>query len=336
VSARERLRREAADWVARLNGPCGPEDRAAFERWYRSSPERAEAYDRVSGLFQEAGQLERPDARQAAARREARRSGCPRPIGYGVAAALACALLAFVILSTGAGSRPSEPGQQLASFAAGGPGGRRIVLSDRSIVLLSTGTLVEVAFGPTDRRLRLVRGEGRFSVARDPRPFIVTAGGAEIVARGTEFVVRVGQGRTSVALLEGQLEVSYASSAERGTERRVARLVAGEQLVIEAQAGPAAPARSAGKGLAPRAEPPAMLQFDSTPLIEAVEQANRHGSAPIRLGDPALAGLRVTGAFRAGDTADFAEGVAEAFDLELRRAPDGLWLHPRQRGVRQR
>ena len=76
-----------------------------------------------------------------------------------------------------------------------------------------------------------------------------------------------------------------------------------------------------------------MLQFDDTPLGQAVEQAGRHGRPHVRLADPVIADLRVTGAFRAGDTMGFAESVAAAFDLALERGPDGsLWLRPRPPG----
>jgi transmembrane sensor len=73
-----------------------------------------------------------------------------------------------------------------------------------------------------------------------------------------------------------------------------------------------------------------MLQFDDTPLEQALEQVNRRGQPPVRVRDPAIAALRVTGAFRAGDTAGFAESIAAAFELELERGPEGiLWLRAR-------
>ena len=72
-----------------------------------------------------------------------------------------------------------------------------------------------------------------------------------------------------------------------------------------------------------------MLQFDDAPLAQAVEQVNRHGEPDVRLGDPGLAGLRVTGAFRTGDTAGFAQSIANAFDLELESGSDALWLRRR-------
>ena len=60
-----------------------------------------------------------------------------------------------------------------------------------------------------------------------------------------------------------------------------------------------------------------MLEFDRTPLRTAVALANRYSAAQIRLADPDLGGLAVSGAYRAGDTAGLARGLAVAFGLNL-------------------
>jgi transmembrane sensor len=316
VSRRERLRREAADWVARLNGPHDKEDRAAFQRWYDSSPDRARSYDRVSTLFQAAGRLTRPQgvAPSASTDRLPR-----RPLRYALAAAAACvALLAFLLLSARTTAPLPGTSQQLATFSTERGESRRIVLADGSEVILSGGSVLEVSLARNERRLRLTRGEGRFSVAQEPRPFIVEASGTEVVARGTLFVVRLSDDRTTVSLIEGEVDVSYRPAQAGPDRRRVTRLGPGEQLVVQ---------RTASPGPTPAVDPapapprPAMLQFDDTPLRQAVERMNSHGRPRIRLDGPGVADLRVTGAFRAEDTTGFAESVAAAFDLDLARGP---------------
>ncbi|HEX8223738.1 MAG TPA: FecR domain-containing protein [Allosphingosinicella sp.] len=331
VSRRERLRREAADWVARLNGPQGDRDRADFERWYASSPDQARAYDRLAGLFSAAGKLSRADraSPSVAASRPPSRA---RPLRYVFGAALACAtLLAFVLLSARTISPPAEAGEQFAAFSVDDIESRRLVLADGSQVLLSAGSRLEVSIGASERRLRLLRGEGRFAVAHEGRPFIVEANGAEVVARGTLFVVRVAADRTTVSLIEGRVDVSYPGGGGEPNRRRVTRLEAGERLMVAAAAvAEAAPAAGARPPTGARTSAPAMLQFDDLPLAEAVEQVSRYGRPPVRLGDPGLGALRVTGAFRAGDTSGFAESVAAAFGLEVDRDRDGS-LRLRQR-----
>lgn len=337
VSRREWLRREAADWIARLNGPHGEEDRAAFERWYASSAEHARAYDRLSALFQAAGKLRRAD--ETGAEWTGRTAVSPsRPLRYAFAAAVACAaLLAFFLLSARTGSPVLESGQQFAAFSTEGREARSIVLADGSEVLLSPDSRLDIAIGTAERRLRLIRGEGRFAVAREARPFIVEASGAEVIARGTLFVVQVAGGRTTVSLIEGRVDVAYPGEGGEVGQGRMARLEPGERLVVETAdrraATPAAPASAAGV-TRPRPSPQIMLQFDDQALLEAIEQVNRHARPQIRLESPALARLRITGAFHVGDARGFAESVAAAFDLEVHRGPEGdFWLRRRAEGA---
>lgn len=325
VSRRERLRREASDWIARLNGPNGERDRAAFEQWYRASPDHAEAYDRLSAIFHAAGRARRPESSGAAAPLARARF---RPVGYALAAAAACAVLAFVLLSARTISPLPQPGQQIAAFSAESES-RRIVLLDGSEVLLSLGGELDVAIGASERRLRLVKGEGRFTVAHNSRPFIVVANGTEVVARGTQFVVSLDQGRTTVSLIEGRVDVSYPQSSQRAERRRTTSLRPGQRLVVPSAQESSAAAPPAVQAPSHPARP-AMLEFDDTPLVEAVQQANRHGGPPIRFRDPALADLGLTGAFRVGDTNGLAESIAAAFGLEVERAADGLWLRARR------
>jgi ferric-dicitrate binding protein FerR (iron transport regulator) len=47
---RGRIRREAADWLARLGGGADEESHAAFRRWYDADPRHAEAYDRMAAI----------------------------------------------------------------------------------------------------------------------------------------------------------------------------------------------------------------------------------------------------------------------------------------------
>ncbi len=332
----ERIRREAADWMALLHGPCDEEERAAFESWYRSDPEHARAYDRAAAWFEVARGAERP--RQASAGVPTEKGLRTRPIGWGLAAVACAAVLAFIFLSARTMSPVPGLPEQFAAFSAETGASRRIVLSDGSEVLLSPGSSVEVAIGGRERRLRLVRGEGRFSVAREARPFIVAADGTEVVARGTQFVVRMRDGRTTVSLIEGRVDVAHAPSPGRIGQRRVTRLEPGEQIVVEAEAPRArppvahAPSQARPAQSAARMPQPAMLQFDDTRLADAVEQANRHSGVQIRLAEPALANLRVTGAFRTGDVSGFAQAVAAAFDLEVRRTQAGILSLHKSRG----
>jgi transmembrane sensor len=321
IGRRERVRRQASDWIAKFNGPHGEGDRAAFERWYRASPDHAATYDRLSAVFEMAGNVRPARAVAATPKPET-----PRIAGYAWAAAAAtivCGVLAFTILGGRSAAPPVDSGRQLAVFVAANDAGRLLRLVDGSEVELSPGARLRVDIDSSRRRLWLERGEGRFVVFHDGRPFVVAAEGATITARGTQFRVRLDPEGTLVSLIEGRIDVSYAASS-RPSGQRVASLRAGQHLLV-----PAAPVQHMPAAIAAG---PTMIEFDDVTLGEAVEQINRSAAARIRLADPALEKLRVTGAFRAGDAEAFAQSVAAALNLQVVREPDGgLVLH----GARQ-
>src|SRR5690606_5015875 len=115
------------------------------------------------------------------------------------AAMLAATLGAGVWISR----TPADPGPPPVREAA--PAAKRyatkvgerlnVRLEDGSIVALNTATVLEVAYSPGRRDVRLVRGQALFEVARNhDRPFIVTAGDRRVTALGTAFDVRVDGG----------------------------------------------------------------------------------------------------------------------------------------------
>jgi transmembrane sensor len=68
----------------------------------------------------------------------------------------------------------------------------------------------------------------------------------------------------------------------------------------------------------------ARLEFTKTPLAEAVDLFNRYkpaSAARLELADPALAGVRVTGVFRADNVEAFVLLLEGAFDVKADRAP---------------
>lgn len=68
-----------------------------------------------------------------------------------------------------------------------------------------------------------------------------------------------------------------------------------------------------------------MIELNDVPRAEALERMNRQNGS-VRLTDPELADLRVTGACRTGDLEGFAQGVAAALNLTVVRDSDGTYL----------
>jgi len=319
---KERLRQEASAWLMKSRGPDAETHRAAFERWYRADPEHQKAYDRIAALYEASGRLAQTQTgRNRSLPEPARRTRAS--LGYALAAILVgAALIALTLLGNGTPWSPAAAGRDTI-FATGPSEGRTVSLADGSRVTLWPRSRLQAILSATDRRMILAYGAARFTVAHERRPFLVVAGPTEILAHGTVFDVRIVSGRTSVTLIEGSVDVTYPASPGRTAPRHVTRLVPGGQLVVD-------PARGASATLPgrPAATDEPMLQFDNTPLAQAIAQANRHGATRIELADPAAGRLRITGVFRASDNEAFARGLATAFRLRLERRPDGtLILH---------
>lgn len=321
-SAQDRLDDEAAEWLTKMRGPERERHREAFERWYRSSPAHAAAFDEAMAGFEDAGVLRQGELGRARSLPEPTRRGVPLRYAFGAVAAAAA--LALIFLVSAYVPSPVAGGETSARYATGGET-REVQLPDGSRMALAEETVALVAFNRGERRIFLERGSGRFSVAHETRPFRVSAGQAEVLARGTVFEVSLAAGQTRVALIEGSVDVSYPAEEETG--RLLRRLQPGEQIILGGppRVGIASPPgdRAARVPMSRNETAPTMLQFDDTPLAQAVAEANRHSRAQIRLADPSIGELRITGAFRAGDTDGFAESLAAAFSLHLERRPDG-------------
>jgi transmembrane sensor len=314
----ERLRREAAAWFARLRAPDGERSRSAFEAWRADDPARGQAYDRLMRRWEEASVLGPPQTMGAARRPPAHL--WVLPLGLGLAGVAAGAVLVLAV----APAAPDWIKVQVASL--GWPQRistevsqiRSLRLADGSQLVLDTDTQVTMAA----RRVELLRGRARFDVAQDPgRPFIVAAGGGEIVTRGGVFDVALSpEHLVAVSLVRGVVDVDPDGGRRRVRARRALRLSSGQRLAY----GPtvAAPlAQSATPG-APM-WPSGLLDFRRTPLSAAVAEANRYSRQKIILEDQGIGELQVSGVFKAAATADLASSLAAMFDLRLERAPNG-------------
>ncbi len=330
------VRAEAAAWLASLGGPHRtPELEVRFGRWLAESEPHRIAWERVSDAWDLAGGLaakivprEEPEARnqpearaeseardqlearaqravreQSAARRRVRPRGILR---FAAVALLAGAAAAWVLLLSRGGA------------VSTGTGERRVLsLQDGSRITLNTDTRLVVRYDTEARRVRLERGEALFEVRRAPSwPFIVTAGGREIRALGTAFEVRrYGEQQVSITLVEGRISVAPAGAGARLPRQEVTVLASPGQRVTFTPHE------------VPRLDKPVLKQviawqsgevvFDDTRLSDAAEEMNRYSERRIVIEEPSVASLRVSGLFQAGDSLEFAQGVAETFGLRV-------------------
>lgn len=323
----QRLRNEAAMWLARMMRPDSDRFRTAFEAWLASDERHEQVYTRLSRRYAHSKILGRSPAygRETALRSSLAWIG-------GVAGGLAAAAIMLLTLSHIPGIAVRQPGSPAASLTAAGAGARgvrlasrtgeirRMRLPDGSTVTLDTGTMVDIAFGARRRSLRLVRGRARFDVAHEPRPFIVAAGTGDVVARGTLFDVEIGNGgKVHVALLRGAVDVRAAQGG--GIEGVVRHLHVQQQVVFDPAGFVAAPHVLS----APSPDwPTGIVDVDAIPLSDLLSRANGYTVIPIKLDQADLAGLKVSGRFQIDRPDLLVDNLADLFDLTIDRSQPGM------------
>jgi len=156
-----------------------------------------------------------------------------------------------------------------------------------------------------------------------------------VTARGTVFEVSLESNeRVTVKLLGGAIDVERPSTI-RGTTgpTAVARLEPGETLSFAVITPAVLRSASAGpdlQPLAPRPEISPVREYERTPLAAVVAEASRDSATAIRLGDPSIGSLRVSGRFRVDDAEQVADRLATLFDLEVERTkPNEITLRKR-------
>lgn len=319
----ERIREEAAAWIARLEGEPSARLVRQIGRWRAQDPRHEAAYSRMTQRFEGAKVL-RGSRIYAARPQQPRRTGrVVMTVTTLCAATLALVFLTpaarhFLPNGPAAGPRPGGAGgsnSRVRHIAAPTAGMGTIGLDDGSVVTLDTGAAMDVAFTPGERRVTLRQGRARFDVAHDGRPFTVFAGTGSVTARGTVFDVSLGSdGRVAVLLLRGAVDVAATAraSAASGTPI-VRRLNAGEDAAYVAGT------------LLPQYEPiakdvdwaDAAIDFDSVTLGYLLDRANKDGPPTLRVSDPSLAQLRVSGRFSLHDHARLARNLATLLNLAV-------------------
>ena len=71
-----------------------------------------------------------------------------------------------------------------------------------------------------------------------------------------------------------------------------------------------------------------MLQFRDVTLEAAVAEMNRYSATVIRIEDPDLAALRLSGTFPAGEPDDFAKSLELLLPVRAQTSGNEIWLRP--------
>lgn len=315
---------EAECWFVRLLEPdCTDDDRAAFDRWYSTSPEHARAYREVERLWVLGADAVKDPAVIAAAelalretRPEARRR---RPRWFVPAMAAAAVLVAaLVVVPRWLASHMTPDGTRYATTIGQM---RSVNLDDGSTILLDTDSVVVERYNADVRRVDLLHGKAQFHVQGNKAwPFVVHAQNGTVTAVGTRFQVRVNDDAAIVTLLEGRLSIATRSSSGQQS----ASLSAAEQLKFDSSGviGPVHPAdMQAAEGWTE-----GKLFVHDWLLPDLLSEMNRYSSVEVRIADPLLRTVRISGVFRAGDQQGLLLALQKGWSIRAERASSTLFL----------
>ncbi len=340
-AARESLGAQAAQWFARMqSGNISAQDRAQLSQWLASSPDHVQEYLAVAALWQhlDATADARLSMEQLVADARADRAAdniielattsssslAPRPpegrkqsrstiFFWPIAATVATLAVGvggwFLADSQLNGRRYSTAVGEQTSFA----------LADGSTVRLNTQSELRARFSRSVREIRLVRGEAMFEVAKDAtRPFRVQAGETTVDVLGTVFNVYRAKAETRVTVIEGRVRVEARESSGRAPTEELASAerarVSPEGRIVKERGISADQVK---------AWTDRRLIFHGETLGTVVEEFNRYNAQRIQVGDPELAQMRISGNFRADDSASLVEFLRRTESVIATHDADG-------------
>lgn len=305
----EHLRRAAAAWFARLRGPGADAARAEFDAW-RSEPAHQAAYDRLVQRFEESAILGHSRLSQLRLRTSAARRA-PPPAVWWTAAAAGLVLGAIAMSQTL--RAPSGSAQPDARYVSAPGQIRTIALAPDLTLVLDTDTVVTASTHGDHPHLVLERGRVR---VQSERRLEIESDGAHLVAERAAFDLRrQGDKEVEVSTLRGDVLAEMGGLLQRGRTR----IDAGQRLIlVGGRKGAVTPALPRD-----RQWPTGLMVFDGAPLGQVVTEANRYGPRKIRLAEPSLARLQVSGGLKVTDPDGLARALAAALGLSVSTAPGG-------------
>jgi transmembrane sensor len=304
---------EAADWLTRLSErELSDTERAEWECWKVSTPERGRAWGRAQLLQSKFGGLPPSLAMSA----------LDRPSSPQRRAALGKLAMILAILPAGWGSwKLAESRQWSADYHTAVGQRRELTLADGSHITLNTDTAIDVLFDTNQRLIHLREGEILVQTAPDisplARPFLVSTRQGRMQALGTQFTVRELQSRTHLAVLEGAVQVELADNRQ------------GSPLIINA--GQRTDFSSDTFGLVTATDryigawAQGMLMADKMRLADFVAELTRYRRGFVRL-DPAIADLRISGAYPISDTQRTLNMLAQTYPILVSGHLNGYWV----------
>ncbi|SEL18698.1 FecR family protein [Pseudoxanthomonas sp. GM95] len=330
----ELLSQQAAEWIAEERHMLmGQPRRRGLLQWLRGSRSHVNAYLRMAvieeDLVDAMKSIDTPlEELLAAARQDdapvvlqpapvLHRQAVPARSANGVRRAWMVAACAALVVTVGVFGLQSSTEPTVYRTAQGEQ--RTLQLEDGTRLQLNVGTEVRVAYGGKARDIELVHGQAFFDVAKDPRPLQVRIGQNVVRDIGTAFDIYRRGKLDTVSLVHGKVELWRQPAPgphwwSRGSDKpasRIAELAPGMRLSIDAQGQVREDLASGAEGAS--AWTHNQIAFDDTPMEQVAAEFNRYNTVQLRIDDPRLASMRISGMFSSRDL--------DSFVLYLRSMP---------------
>ena len=323
----EQVDREAAEWAVRKDCGLSEREEKALEEWLSGDPRRKarlEAHQQTLNLISTMEGFEDDPLVEQLEERPSFFGMRPLKAVASVAVAIFLGLLIVGVthfLSTG------ESIEFEGRFAAGAY--ETHILADGTILELNEGARILVKLSDSYRRVWLHRGEAHFHVVKDvDRPFVVHAGGTEVLAIGTSFNVLIEDQMVQVIVTEGRVNFSHGKRALKGgvdTPLFSEQVDVGQGSTFEMRGGNASPVVETytHDQLADLlAWKPEVLEFTSIPLGDVVRAFNKRNRIQIILSDEKLETTPIEATFRPDNVLAFVRLLEISFDLEAERTSE--------------
>lgn len=292
----------AAGWVARLQSSDATElDRQQFRQWLDADERHATAYEEMSALWGDLKDVRLPPRRGVVSR---------LATAGNIVGLCLVGMLAFTLHEMGFIDRWRSD-----YYTAVGEI-RTVMLEDGSRVDLNTDTAIAIAYSGPERRIRLLRGEAFFDVAKNPqRPFVVQSGAVSATALGTRYSVGMETDfhPDQVVVEEGRVAV------ETGQASAIAE--AGDMVSVEKD-GTLKTQRADSQ--AETAWRDGKLVFSGRPLGEVLAMLSRYRHGRIVVMDDLAAGRTVSGVFDISDIDQALDVLEKNLPVTVTRLTDML------------
>lgn len=189
----------------------------------------------------------------------------------------------------------------------------RVLLPDGSQVELNAVSEIKFSKSFADSiRLVMFSGHGYFEVTPDRRPFIVQTENAQVRVLGTKFDLKSRRRKTQLVVEEGVVALRSAAAAAESS----VILRGNEMSLCLDYLPPQNPERvNAAHWLGWLRN---KFVFEKMPLQEAVEELQRFYDFEIRLADPELGKLTITGEFEQEPLEEILSVICRALNLKYR------------------